>query len=311
MRHRANAGRLRPRLRWASAPKWRNWQTRRSQTPLGATSSGFKSRLRHHDWQHIGSLTFWDGGAQLKQRHDAALARRQRERTRSTTPGLLDTLGDIEVLRGRQPRHIPSAPALPGEASVPGLRMLCKGGTKLLLESEPALHGPRAWVDYRTSRGVTLGLTGNGRLAKATHFSWVPGSGRGDPPARRSRCSRGRRSTPDERSRPRTWQRCRWDRRGLPGRTQDRPSTPARGAAGPRGPSRWRRRSPRVSGQDGDLDVPGRVVLQGRGSEPGPPPRSRFASPLQWGGGRLPDLICPGSACSVRRDSETSGARGR
>ena len=28
-------------------PKWRNWQTRGSQTPLAARSSGFKSRLRH------------------------------------------------------------------------------------------------------------------------------------------------------------------------------------------------------------------------------------------------------------------------
>ena len=30
------------------APKWRNRQTRRSQTPLGATSCGFDPRLRHH-----------------------------------------------------------------------------------------------------------------------------------------------------------------------------------------------------------------------------------------------------------------------
>jgi len=37
-------------------PKWRNWQTRRSQTPLRATSSGFKSRLRHHEWHPPGTL---------------------------------------------------------------------------------------------------------------------------------------------------------------------------------------------------------------------------------------------------------------
>ena len=29
-------------------PKWRNWQTRWVQGPVGATLSGFKSRLRHH-----------------------------------------------------------------------------------------------------------------------------------------------------------------------------------------------------------------------------------------------------------------------
>src|SRR6185369_1736764 len=33
------------------------WQTRRSQTPLRATSCGFESHLRHHDWQSIGSLS--------------------------------------------------------------------------------------------------------------------------------------------------------------------------------------------------------------------------------------------------------------
>jgi hypothetical protein len=31
-----------------SVPKWRNRQTRRSQTPLRATSCGFESHLRHH-----------------------------------------------------------------------------------------------------------------------------------------------------------------------------------------------------------------------------------------------------------------------
>ena len=29
-------------------PKWWNWQTRRTQNPVMATSCGFKSRLRHH-----------------------------------------------------------------------------------------------------------------------------------------------------------------------------------------------------------------------------------------------------------------------
>ena len=38
---------LRARLR--REPKWRNRQTRRSQKPLRATSSGFDPRLRHHD----------------------------------------------------------------------------------------------------------------------------------------------------------------------------------------------------------------------------------------------------------------------
>jgi hypothetical protein len=42
-------------------PKWRNRQTRRSQTPLRATSCGFESHLRHHNWQSIGSLTDPDG----------------------------------------------------------------------------------------------------------------------------------------------------------------------------------------------------------------------------------------------------------
>ena len=41
-----------------SVPKWRNRQTRRSQTPLRATSSGFDPRLRHHilavHWQLAG-----------------------------------------------------------------------------------------------------------------------------------------------------------------------------------------------------------------------------------------------------------------
>src|SRR5439155_2133578 len=42
------------------------WQTRRSQTPLRATSSGFKSRLRHHRWQLIGSLTSAYTGGQAR-----------------------------------------------------------------------------------------------------------------------------------------------------------------------------------------------------------------------------------------------------
>ena len=34
--------------RGSPGPEWRNWQTLRSQTPLGATPYEFKSRLRHH-----------------------------------------------------------------------------------------------------------------------------------------------------------------------------------------------------------------------------------------------------------------------
>src|SRR5438132_14235259 len=30
------------------APRWRNWQTRRSQKPMSARTSGFDSRSRHH-----------------------------------------------------------------------------------------------------------------------------------------------------------------------------------------------------------------------------------------------------------------------
>ena len=38
------------------------WQTRRSQTPLRATSSGFESRLRHHTWHLRGTFAVqWDG----------------------------------------------------------------------------------------------------------------------------------------------------------------------------------------------------------------------------------------------------------
>jgi hypothetical protein len=37
------------------------WQTRRSQTPLRATSSGFESRLRHHDW-HLRGAAIEGGG---------------------------------------------------------------------------------------------------------------------------------------------------------------------------------------------------------------------------------------------------------
>src|SRR6266508_4386962 len=31
----------------AFSPKWRNWQTRRTQNPVGETSCGFESHLRH------------------------------------------------------------------------------------------------------------------------------------------------------------------------------------------------------------------------------------------------------------------------
>ena len=33
------------------APKWRNWQTRRTQNPVGETPCGFKSHLRHSSRQ--------------------------------------------------------------------------------------------------------------------------------------------------------------------------------------------------------------------------------------------------------------------
>ncbi len=49
--HRARASRGH-----AHRPRWRNWQTRRTQTPLAARSSGFKSRPRHHGWRRLGCL---------------------------------------------------------------------------------------------------------------------------------------------------------------------------------------------------------------------------------------------------------------
>ncbi len=46
------------------APKWRNWQTRRTQNPVALGSCGFKSHLRHEPKANVREADRWKGSGE-------------------------------------------------------------------------------------------------------------------------------------------------------------------------------------------------------------------------------------------------------